>query len=93
MYHHTNVSLNSRLHSGVLSSSALRPTLYVATNTKFVDFGASLGAARCVLQQLSVGLECLTFQAWLAACWFFLQQRCCSNHCHQLPAHHAHPVF
>lgn len=43
LYRHASASLNSRLHSGVLSVSALRPTLYVASNVKYKDFMSSLG--------------------------------------------------
>jgi hypothetical protein len=37
LYRLSSASVNSRLHSGVLSTAALRPTMYVASNIKYKD--------------------------------------------------------
>ena len=42
LYRHASVSLNSRLHSGVLSLAAPRPTVYLANNIKYLDLMSSI---------------------------------------------------
>ena len=37
LYRHANLSINSRLHSGVLAMSAHVPNLYIASNIKYND--------------------------------------------------------
>lgn len=50
LYSRADVSVNSRLHSGVLATSALRPTIYWATNIKYYDFMGSLGMHKWLVQ-------------------------------------------
>ncbi len=43
LYERAAVSINCRLHSGVLAASALRPIVYMASLPKFADFMSSIG--------------------------------------------------
>jgi polysaccharide pyruvyl transferase WcaK-like protein len=43
LYARATVSLNSRLHSGVLAAGSLRPLVYLSTNAKYLDFMSSVG--------------------------------------------------
>ncbi len=42
LYERAAVSINCRLHSGVLAASALRPIVYMASLPKFIDFMTSI---------------------------------------------------
>jgi polysaccharide pyruvyl transferase WcaK-like protein len=42
LYRHASASLNSRLHSGVLSLAAGRPTVYLSADMKFEDLMKSV---------------------------------------------------
>lgn len=43
LYARAAVSLNSRLHSGVLAAGSLRPPVYLSNNAKYMDFMSSIG--------------------------------------------------
>lgn len=45
LYRHASVSLNSRLHSGVLGLAAPSPSLYLANNVKYLDLMSSISLA------------------------------------------------
>jgi polysaccharide pyruvyl transferase WcaK-like protein len=49
LYARATVSLNSRLHSGVLATSSLTPAVYIASNVKYHDFMATLGLQSYIL--------------------------------------------
>ncbi|GFH09804.1 uncharacterized protein HaLaN_05015 [Haematococcus lacustris] len=42
LYSRASLSINSRLHSGVMAAAALRPLVYVAGNSKYFDLMATL---------------------------------------------------
>ncbi len=42
LYSRAAVTVNCRLHSGILSAAALRPTVYMASLPKFMDFMRSV---------------------------------------------------